>query len=139
MACISESEVLRRANLSPSLSQMSPEKQSLWLIDAPAQQALETCHIVGAPKAEGRLGQITQAQGQQDWVLGEGLEGWAGKQATERGHIKGLLRHYWAICQCFRLPAASLCWGFLLLRPQEILLVFPPPLQPGCPYGHCLA
>lgn len=54
---LSELEVSWRAELNPSLSQMSPERNSLWLLYTPAPRALENCCVRRASEAEGPLGQ----------------------------------------------------------------------------------
>lgn len=78
-------------DLSPSLSQMSPERHSLWFADTPIPQAPETC-----PKAEGPLGQIKGCweTRREAWSVATGLgaQGGAGEAAGRAGLGKGLCR-----------------------------------------------
>lgn len=81
---------------------MSPERHSLWFVDAPAPQALETCYAPGAPRQRASLGLSQRGAraletrgrgqgGQQDGVLSEGLEEcWLAEHSVESGLCGGL-------------------------------------------------
>lgn len=111
VVCVSpsESEVVE-GDLSPSLSQMSPERHSLWFVDTPALQALETCHGHGAPKAEGLLGPVAGAV--DSGYQGEGVRGWRGRLAEQvvgSSLCRGLGQAgVWGPCQSFWLLVPSL-------------------------------
>lgn len=86
---LSESKVSSRADLSPSLSQMSRERHSLWFVDAPAPQALETCCAHGAPRqrASWGLSQGGWGRGKGGNRMGSAVRGWrsAGWQSSVLG------------------------------------------------------